>query len=88
MPDAHSDTTRTEVITVQLLGNLPGLASTGSRQFQIAYAPRLTTRLMISTEDVPLEKVDFVFINDHLARLDTELRDGDRVTLFRPAGGG
>jgi len=50
--------------------------------------PGETVRSLIAKLDIPEGDIALIFINSARAYLDSEIKDGDRVGLFPPVGGG
>jgi molybdopterin converting factor small subunit len=51
-------------------------------------APGATVGQILDQLKVPLSQVKLVFVNGRKVDLDQALRDGDRVGVFPPVGGG
>jgi molybdopterin converting factor small subunit len=51
-------------------------------------APKTTVRQLLIAQGVPLKEAKLIFINGVKASLDTVIKDGDRVGVFPPVGGG
>lgn len=47
-----------------------------------------TVRDVIDELGIPVDDVRIIFINGRGSELDAELKDGDRLGLFPPVGGG
>ena len=50
--------------------------------------PGETIRSLVEKIGMPVDDVTLMFVNAVRSDLDTEIRDGDRVGLFPPVGGG
>lgn len=50
--------------------------------------PGETIRSLVDKLDMPVDDVTLMFVNAVRSDLDTEIKDGDRVGLFPPVGGG
>jgi len=50
--------------------------------------PGETVRSLVHKLGMPEEEVTLIFINSLRSKLDSEIKDGDRVGLFPPVGGG
>jgi sulfur-carrier protein len=59
-----------------------------SKTAMIAMAPGETVQDLITGLAIPENKVKLIFINGVHGKKDTVLKDGDRVGLFPPVGGG
>ncbi|MCJ2164063.1 MULTISPECIES: MoaD/ThiS family protein [unclassified Pseudodesulfovibrio] len=47
-----------------------------------------TVRSLVKKLAIPEKEVTLMFINSLRSQLDSEIKDGDRVGLFPPVGGG
>ena len=47
-----------------------------------------TIRSLVEKLGMPIDDVTLMFVNSVRSDLDTEIKDGDRVGLFPPVGGG
>ena len=50
--------------------------------------PGETIRSLVEKLGMPVKNVTLMFVNSVRSDLDTEIRNGDRVGLFPPVGGG
>ncbi|MGL1862098.1 MAG: MoaD/ThiS family protein [Pseudodesulfovibrio sp.] len=50
--------------------------------------PGETIQSLVEKLGIPVDEVTLMFINSCRAELDSELKDGDRVGIFPPVGGG
>jgi molybdopterin converting factor small subunit len=50
--------------------------------------PGITVQDVLRHLDIPLSKAKLIFINNQKGDLNTTLKDGDRVGIFPPVGGG
>ena len=50
--------------------------------------PDETIRSLVEKLGMPVKDVTLMFVNSVRSDLDTEIRNGDRVGLFPPVGGG
>ncbi|EGB13917.1 thiamine S protein [Pseudodesulfovibrio mercurii] len=50
--------------------------------------PGETIRSLVAKLGIPEKDVTIMFINSRFSKLDNEIKDGDRVGLFPPVGGG
>ncbi len=74
-------------ISVKLFATLSNLTPETSDHYPIE--PGVTTVMdIIHALDVPEEDAKLIFINNKKGEKDSVLRDGDRVGIFPPVGGG
>lgn len=50
--------------------------------------PGETIQSLVTKLGIPVDEVTLMFINSCRAELNSELKDGDRVGIFPPVGGG
>ena len=61
---------------------------TGGKSSVIALEDGICVKDVIQKLKVPADSVKLIFINGVHAKVDTTLKDGDRLGLFPPVGGG
>jgi molybdopterin converting factor small subunit len=61
---------------------------TGSKPAVIDFEDGTCVKDMIQKLKIPADSVKLIFINGVHAKVDTTLKDGDRLGLFPPVGGG
>ncbi|MCL5735401.1 MAG: MoaD/ThiS family protein [Actinobacteria bacterium] len=76
------------MIAVRLFGGLQVLAGSGRRSYDMPYRPGLTVSAVLAEEGLPFEGIGVILVNGRHASLATPLQDGDRLSVFTPAGGG
>ena len=76
------------MIEVRLFATLRGFSRSGRPHFEFPASSGLTVRRVLAEEGVAEDAVHIIMVNGHRATLGTELRDGDRLGLFPPVGGG
>lgn len=62
--------------------------NTGRKPWVETCADKMTVNALLGVLNVPLKEVKVVFVNNVRADGDAVLRDGDRVGVFPPVGGG
>jgi len=50
--------------------------------------PGSTVRTIVEELGIPVDDVTLIFINSCRSELDSPIKDGDRVGMFPPVGGG
>ena len=73
-------------IDLKLFVTLAKYHPTGGEEHRVAEGTRVET--LIRDLAIPAETVKLIFINGKKADRDQVLRDGDRLGLFPPVGGG
>ena len=73
---------------MRLFGGLPVLAASGRSKFEVTPRDGLTVSAVLSSEGLPPEGIGVILVNGRHASADTVLQDGDRLSVFTPAGGG
>jgi molybdopterin synthase sulfur carrier subunit len=76
------------MIDVRLFATLPMHSATGRKEFQLEPRPGLTVRRVVFDEGLAEGEIHIVMVNGTHGTLDSELKDGDRLGLFPPVGGG
>jgi molybdopterin converting factor small subunit len=76
----------TEHVQIKLFASLQSHTPPGGDQFPIASGQ--TVEDLLTRLGVPLSEVKLVFVNGVRAEKNTTLKDGDRVGVFPPVGGG
>lgn len=76
------------MIDVRLFADLPEHSRSRRRRLEIVARDGLTVREVLVDEGIDPDLVKIVMVNGMHAGLDQEVRDGDRVALFPPVGGG
>ena len=76
------------MIEVRLFATLRESSRSGLARFELPATSGLTVGRVLADEGVAEETVHIVMINGKKATFRTELRDGDRLGLFPPVGGG
>lgn len=76
------------MIEVHLFAMLSVHSTTGRKQFEVRSRPGLTVREIVEAEGLKPTDVHIVMINGLHGTMESELRDGDRLGLFPPVGGG
>ncbi len=75
-----------EHIQIKLFANLNRLMPTSPNAFPIS--PTVTVAQVLLQLKVPLNQAKLIFVNSQRAELSTTLKDGDRLGVFPPVGGG
>ena len=75
-----------EHIQIKLFANLNRLMPTSPNSFPIS--PPVTVAQVLLQLKVPLSQAKLIFVNSQRAELSTTLKDGDRLGVFPPVGGG
>jgi molybdopterin converting factor small subunit len=73
-------------ITLKLFATFAKHAPGGTSQY--AVEPETTVETLLEELRIPVNQVKLIFINGRNSTLDTILKDGDRVGIFPPVGGG
>lgn len=76
------------MIDVRLFATLPMRSTTGRKEFQLEPREGLTVRAVVEGEGIRAGDIHIIMVNGTHGTLDTELKDGDRLGLFPPVGGG
>jgi molybdopterin synthase sulfur carrier subunit len=76
------------MIDVRFFATLVEPPGQGRRHFQMEARPGLTVRAVLAHEAVPEAAVHIIMVNGMHGGLDSPLRDGDRLGVFPPVGGG
>ena len=76
----------TETIDLRLFATLQKFVPENAGVFPIT--PGSTVRDVLEQINAPVEKAKLIFVNGLKKDLDTVLKDGDRVGVFPPVGGG
>ncbi|MCL5734947.1 MAG: MoaD/ThiS family protein [Actinobacteria bacterium] len=76
------------MIDVRLFAALSMHSTTGRKRFEMESRPGLTVREVIEAEGLKPGDVHLVMINGLRGTMESELRDGDRLSFFPPLGGG
>lgn len=76
------------MIEVRLFGALPAVARNGRSRFSVSHRAGITVSAVLAEEGLSPQGIGVVFVNGRHASLDAVLRDGDRLSVFTPAGGG
>lgn len=76
------------MIEVRLFATLRDLSRSGRAHFELPAVSGLTVRRVLAAEAVAEGAVHIIMVNGHRASFETELREGDRLGLFPPVGGG
>ena len=76
------------MVEVRLFATLRELSRSGRTHFELPASPGMTVRGVLAEEGLAEQAVHIVMVNGHRATFGTELRDGDRLGLFPPVGGG
>jgi len=63
-------------------------SKTGSKSSVIDIEDGVCVKDVIQKLKIPVDSVKLIFINGVHAKADTTLKDGDRLGLFPPVGGG
>ena len=78
--------TMTMTIDLRLFATLQQFEPPSSQAFIIE--PETCVRTLVRDLDIPEIKAKLIFINGIKRDLDSVLKDGDRVGIFPPVGGG
>jgi molybdopterin converting factor small subunit len=73
-------------ISLKLYATLANLKPDNADRFGVE--PNTTVGQLADALGVPLKEMKLIFINGRKCGLDTLLKDGDRVGIFPPVGGG
>ena len=76
------------MIEVRLFATLRELSRSKRARFDLPGASGLTVGRVLADEGVAEDAVHIVMVNGKKAAFGTELRDGDRLGVFPPVGGG
>lgn len=76
------------MIEVGLFADLADRAKSRSRHLSVRFQPGLTVGDIIREEGLAEADVRVILVNGRHAGPTTQLRDGDRVSLFPAIGGG
>jgi len=76
----------TATIRIKLFATLKAHEPENAAAYPIA--PATTVSELVERLAVPGDMVKLIFVNSRRAALDTPLKDGDKVGIFPPVGGG
>lgn len=76
------------MVQVLLYATLRSYGIDGQASFQLDMPAGSKVMDIIEKLSIPIEEVKLVMINGVLNEVDTELKEGDRVGIFPPVGGG
>lgn len=76
----------TDYIDIKLFASLSGKTPQSSEKYPIESG--MTVRELIDHLAVPENEAKLIFINGRKGELTSVLKDGDRVGIFPPVGGG
>jgi len=76
------------MIQVKLYANLVQYSKSKKKEFEILWSDGMTVEKILNDEGISLKIAKIIMVNGR--RQDTEfiLKDGDRVAIFPPVGGG
>ncbi len=76
------------MINVKLYANLPQFSKSKKKELEILWSKGLTIEKILNDEGISLKIAKIIMVNGSRQDTDFILKDGDRVAIFPPVGGG
>lgn len=76
------------MIQVKLYANLVEYSKSKKKEFEILWSDGITVEKILKDEGISKKITKIIMINGRRQDIDFVLKDGDRVAIFPPVGGG
>lgn len=76
------------MIQVKLYANLVEYSKSKKKEFEILWSDGTTVEKILKDEGISKKIAKIIMINGRRQDIDFVLKDGDRVAIFPPVGGG
>ncbi|MBA7595278.1 hypothetical protein ES703_02239 [subsurface metagenome] len=76
------------MINVKLYANLHQFSKSKKKELEISWSKGLTIEKILNDEGISLKIAKIIMVNGERQDTDFILKDGDRVAIFPPVGGG
>ncbi|GAG55786.1 unnamed protein product [marine sediment metagenome] len=76
------------MIQVKLYANLVEYSKSKKKEFEILWSDGMTVEKILKDEGISKKITKIIMINGRRQDIDFVLKDGDRVAIFPPVGGG